>query len=175
MSEFSITGNTRMMNVKQGLVWALVHGYKDVENRSKPLPRSLLDEIKESGGVWVLLVASKADATAAHLRHVVDRLDAAADVPDDMSLPPQAIVAALRFVGCVPAVEAARASVWASTSANDFSWRIGQVWRPPSPILNVAGSQTMLRKLSTHRDNARIRRELDLNLSEERLKGAKLW
>ena len=119
------------LSVVQPFAWALVNGHKDVENRTKPPPRSL--ELP----CWIAIHASRSALDEA--RHgpaaaIAARCSArGASVPPASELPRGAIVGAVRVVGCAPHGDArVGGSAWAIE--NHECWLVDRARALSAPI-----------------------------------------
>lgn len=138
-----------MLNVKQPWAWALVEGYKNVENRNHhltiPLP------------TWVIIVASKSKPTHKALKDLRGRLKKGTKVP--ATFPLGSIVGLVRFVSSTDTHK----SIWYN-GGTDKAWEVGEALRF-SPIENIKGCQTPNRLLATHPQKKKIIQALRVRLN----------
>ena len=133
----------RILNITQPSAYHIVTGSKDVENRSHPISKYIKGVTLP---VTVLVLASKAHPTRAHL----------ASFPVALTKEEVSGLAFGASIGTMEIVSCARDSSSPWYHPGDYAWKIGKVVKFDSPIMNVAGSQTPCRKLSSHPDRERI-------------------
>jgi hypothetical protein len=152
------TNNIRILNVVQPWAWALVSGFKDVENRSQhfPLPN----------GTWVLVLSSKSYVSDSSYTELKKRISDAghldAKIPKRKEFLTQSIVGAIKICKSLNTSD----SVW--YNAPDKAWVITQQIKFQNPIKNVYGAQVPLRNLNTHDAKKRIFMSMMFELGTER-------
>lgn len=122
-----------LLNVKQPAAWAIMSGYKDVENRSQQL-----DHTKK--GIWIALVASKAQPNADIIKFVQKKLPEGVVMPSKFAL--GAIIGLVRFSGSKQNVN----SDWYNKGAH--GWIIDGVHPFNTPITDVTGMQVPIARFN---------------------------
>lgn len=152
-----IKPNTRLLNVRQPWAWALVNGYKNVENRSKHIPTTL------PLPAWVLIVASKSHVpTKAEMKDLERRLGSGVHYPDRKAFTRDAVVGMVRIVASQDSAH----SVWYNGGA-DKAWVIGESQRFRYPF-QLKGALTPLVLAAKHPQATQLIRGLRVNLSKRR-------
>lgn len=128
----------RLLNVKQPWAWALVNGWKDVENRNRHLPSTILP------GQWVMIVASRSKPTQQAIQKLARLIGVSPHhLPEDYAL--GAVVGYVQFGG---SVDHSDSRFFTGPPAK--AWLIQDYCPLDKPIPNVKGSQTLFRRLETH-------------------------
>ena len=135
--------NFRILSVKQPWAAALVLGIKDVENRSRHLPKTMPLPTR------VLIHASKSKPTKKDMRDFEQRLAANTVKPAPGTIPNFHECGSIIGMVEIGASLDSSPSVWFNGEGNK-AWCVTKAWNFPHPIRNIKGSQTPNRFLKTH-------------------------
>lgn len=146
------------INVRQPAAWALVNGFKNIENRNQPIIRAT----KKRSPFWACIVASKSKPSKKDMNHIRERMPSRIlnrkefykGATKGQSL--GGIVGMVRFNGSTQDTP----SKWYNGKP-DHGWKVDRSYVFESPIIDVKGHQGTFRYLRSLKNYSDVAAELE--------------